>query len=81
MNKSFYQSKIEDMLSNQEYNNEQLDNDPHKPIMATYKKLVHKITKREFEYLTYFYSLPQIHISKEINEECTGQFGRNRSTR
>ena len=36
MNKSFYQSKIEDMLSNQEYY-EQLDNDPHKPIMATYK--------------------------------------------
>ena len=81
MNKSFYQSKIEDMLSNQEYY-EQLDNDPHKPIMATYKKLVHKyennITKKEFEYLTVFetqpsnfYGLPKIHKSKEINEACT----------
>ena len=81
MNKSFYQSKIEDMLSNQEYY-EQLDNDPHKPIMATYKKLVHKyennITKKEFEYLTIFetkpsnlYALPKIHKSKEINEACT----------
>ena len=39
MNKSFYQSKIEDMLSNQEYY-EQLDNDSHKPIMTTYKKLL-----------------------------------------
>ena len=37
MNKSFYQRKIEDMLSNQEFY-EQLDNNPHEPIMATYKK-------------------------------------------
>ena len=62
------------MLSNQEYN-EQLDNGPHEPIMATYNKRVHKyennITKKEFEYLKYFYSLPQIHKSKVINEACT----------
>ena len=81
MDKSFYQSSIEDMLLNQEYY-EQLDNDPHKPIMATYKKRVHKyennITKKEFEYLTVFetkpsnfYGLPKIHKSKEINELCT----------
>ena len=81
MNKLFYQRKIEDMLSNQEFY-ERLDNNPHKPIMATYKKLLHKyetnITKKEFEYLTVyetkpsnFYGLPKIHKSKEINEACT----------
>ena len=71
MNKSFYQSEIGYMISNQEYH-EQQDDDPHKPIMATYKNLVHKyennITKKEFKYLTIFeikpsnfYGLLKIH--------------------
>ena len=82
MNKLFYQRKIEDMLSNQEFY-ERLDNNPHKPIMATYKKLLHKcetnITKKEFEYLTVFetkpsnfYGLPKIHM-----HYFTGQLCRN----
>ena len=60
------------MLSNQEYY-EQLDNDPHKPMMATYKKLVNKyenyITKKKFEYLTIFETKPSIFMAypKSIN--------------
>ena len=66
MNKLFYQSKTEDMFSNQEYY-EQLDNNPHKPITTTYKKLVQKydnnITKKLFEYLTIVETKPSIFMA------------------
>ena len=81
MNKSFYQDKIENMLSNQEYY-EKLDRNPQKEIMKKYNVLVQKyrsnLTKKEFDYLTEFvtkpsnfYGLPKIHKSKEINEACS----------
>ena len=81
MNKSFYQDKIEDMLSNQDYY-EKLDRNPQKEIMIKYNVLVQKyrsnLTKKEFDYLTEFetkpsnfYGLPKIHKSKEINEACS----------
>ena len=62
MNRSFYQTKIEEMLSNQEY--EQLDGNPHKEVMKNYTKYLEKYqfntTKKEFEYLTKFEIKPSI---------------------
>ena len=81
MDISFYQDKIENMLSNQDYY-EKLDKNPQKEIMIKYYDFAQKyrsnLTKKEFDYLTEFetkpsnfYGLPKIHKSKEINEACS----------
>ena len=43
MSRSFYQTKIEEMLSNQEYY-EQLDDNQHKKNMKNYTKYLEKIS-------------------------------------
>ena len=80
MEKTFYQQKIEKMLSNTDYYNKS-DNNPHKEIMKKYRSLLKKheieLTKKEFDYLnnfecktSNFYGLPKIHKSNIINEAC-----------
>ena len=81
MDKTFYQEQIEKMLLDTEYY-EKLDQNPHKEIMKKYRSFLNKhkteLTDKEFDYLvnfecktSYFYGLPKIHKSKEINEACS----------
>lgn len=80
MNRSFYQTQIEKLLSKEDYY-KKLDESPHKDLKVSYKKYLEKyqstLTKKEFDYLTNFeskesnfYGLPKIHKCKPINEAC-----------
>ena len=83
MDRSFYQTQIENILSNQDYYKE-LDKSPYKDLKksCTCTKYLEQyestLTKKELDYLTNFeskasnfYGLPKIHKCKDINEACS----------
>jgi hypothetical protein len=84
MDRDYYQSKIEELLSDSDTYTELTDGNEDDKIMLKLKKLTkehnHELTKSETDYIqnfTYrtsnFYGLPKIHKSKEINDAVQKQ--------
>ena len=80
MDSHYYKEKIETVLNDENYY-EELNSDPHKEVLRTYKKLINKyrdcFTKKEYDYLTEFeskqsnfYGLPKVHKCEDIQNAC-----------